>query len=997
MSPRRCGGKITLTGMTRLCLALALAWAMKDSAPAQGAPRTRPAGRQEFIHEDAHITGREIHWFSQDSRRVSVVVGDFRLVAGEHNITGRDAVIWIDTKRKGDTNQHHITVYVEGDAKVVEPDGTTATDRTMLVTLPIEGQIIASGRLSSTSLEKFPLYRRAVKAKKGPTTRPATRPATQPVITNAGEGKAADTRPAIDTEEEVVQEQPDEDRRATPATVPATRPAKRASLPVRFRADKFTSEMRDGVRVTVASGNVYLAQGNPDSDLFMEMRSQSAVVFSRPYTDKDRPPSKDTASPVSPPLRGLPGPGGGEEVVTGVYLEDDVIIARGERYLRGPKAFYDFTTDRAIVPNAVFRTIQKNRDIPIYIRAEEFRALSAREIWFKNAKVTTSDFYTPTYHIGAKTAYLMDKTPYDPETGERLGERSWDAKIKHSTFNVRSIPFLYWPYYRADLTEGDTALHKAEVGSYGDFGIGVETEWDLFRALGLVEPEGFSGGLEIDQYKRGTVLGVTGDYDRTRYSGYWDAYGVIDQEQEDDFGDELEDIEAPKYRGRFLARHKQFLPADWMLQAEMSYIEDKNFLREFFPAEFWAGKEQETLLYAKKQRDNWAFTTLFKGQLNRFFTRAESAPDFGFHMIGQPLFGDNLTFFSESHAGAKRLNYANFLSNDDSDWFGRFDTREEIDWPLRLGPVNVVPYATGRLTYWGETPPETAASDDDEDEFRPYGQIGVKSNAHIWRVYERAQSRLWDVHGLKHIITPEVTGFLSTAGGVSPSDLYPLDPDIEQHLGRLSGAGFGIYQRLQTKRGPKGDRHTTDWMRLDIKAGVFDNPNDENIVADGRYFMYRPENSIGRNNINTEYTWHVSDSTTFLADTNFDVDEGDFGRAGAGLAVSRNPRLRYYLGGRYIRDLDSTVGTAGLRYQLTKKYSLSAFQQYDFEFNGGENMSTTFSFVRKFPRWYVGFTFLYDETQDDVGLILTVWPEGVPEFRIGSGRMSVLGRSSDRN
>ncbi len=986
---------------------IALAWVL--AGPATGASDTRPSGRQEYIHQDAHISGGEIHWFQADDQRVSVVIGDFSLSAGQYEITGRDAVIWITTTGAEDAEQHLITIYVEGDARVSEPDGTTASDQTMLVTLPVEGRITAGGRLSATSLEKFPVYRRAVAVRKGgAATRPDTRPAeTRPAETRPAEGEddeatddgaGPDIRASARTDTTIVETRRAEGTQTAPAAATTTAPRARASLPVRFSADKFTSELRNGERVTVARGNVYLAQGNPDSELFMELRSQSAVIFSRTYTDGDgRLQPKDTTSPVSPPLRGLSGPGGGEEVVTGVYLQGDVVIARGERYLRGPRAYYDFTTDRAIVPDAVFRTIQKHRDIPIYIRATEARALSAREMWFKNARVTTSDFYTPSYHVGAKTAYLMDKTPYDPETGERLGERSWQAKLEHTTFNVRSVPFLYWPYYRGDLTEGDTALRKVEVGHYGDFGAGVETQWHLFRLLGLVEPEGFSGRFELDQYERGTLMGATGDYKRQNYSGFWDIFGVVDQDQEDDFGDELEDIPAPKYRGRFLTRHKQFLPADWQIQTEFSYMCDNNFLREFFPAEFWAGKKQETLLYAKKQRDNWAFTTLFKAQVNRFLTRTESAPDAGFHLVGQPLFGDEVTFFSESHAGLKRLNYANFSSSDDSDWFGRYDTRQEIDWPIRIGPVNVVPYATGRLTYWGDTPPDSSSDDDGDEEFRPYGQLGVKASTHVWRVYDKARSRLWDIHGLKHVITPEVTGFISTSGGVSPSDVFPLEPGIEEHLDRLSGVGIGIYQRLQTKRGPQGDRHTTDWMRLDVTAGFFDSPDDDGLVADGRYFMYRPENSIGRNNINAEYTWHVSDSTTFMADTNFDVDDCSFGRTSVGLAVARNPRLRYFLGIRHIRDLGSAVGTAGFKYQMTEKYSISAFQQYDFEFNDGENLATTFSIVRKFPRWFVGFTFLYDQSEDDVGLILTLWPEGVPEFRIGSGRVSLLGRSSDRN
>jgi hypothetical protein len=35
-----------------------------------------------------------------------------------------------------------------------------------------------------------------------------------------------------------------------------------------------------------------------------------------------------------------------------------------------------------------------------------------------------------------------------------------------------------------------------------------------------------------------------------------------------------------------------------------------------------------------------------------------------------------------------------------------------------------------------------------------------------------------------------------------------------------------------------------------------------------------------------------------------------------------------------------------------------------------------------------------DRRTDSVGLYVTVWPEGIPEFRIGSSRMSLLSEST---
>ncbi|NLF30302.1 MAG: hypothetical protein GX591_05360, partial [Planctomycetes bacterium] len=110
--------------------------------------------------------------------------------------------------------------------------------------------------------------------------------------------------------------------------------------------------------------------------------------------------------------------------------------------------------------------------------------------------------------------------------------------------------------------------------------------------------------------------------------------------------------------------------------------------------------------------------------------------------------------------------------------------------------------------------------------------------------------------------------------------------------------------------------------------------------------------------------------------------------ADLGVAVQRDPRYRWYLGTRYIDDLESWVWTAGLNYRLSSKYELSAFQQYDIDFDNGRNLQSRVSLIRKFPRWYVALSVVVDATTNDTSVLLTLWPEGIPEWRIGGGRIN---------
>ena len=480
-------------------------------------------------------------------------------------------------------------------------------------------------------------------------------------------------------------------------------------------------------------------------------------------------------------------------------------------------------------------------------------------------------------------------------------------------------------------------------------------------------------------------MGINLEYRRDNFSGYTDIFGLNDRRGEDFFGEEREP-ESPTERGRVLFRHKHMLPKDWQAQLELSYQCDRNFLEQFFTNDFNAGKEQDTLIYLKKQRDNWAFTSLLQIRINDFDTQTESLPEFAFHTVGKPLLNDLLTLYAEARAGIKRYRPDDESALIGSHTFLRVDIRQEIDWPVHLGPLNVTPYVMNRATYWDEAPI-------DGEKNRSYNQAGVRANMHFWRIFD-VENRMWDINHLRHVVTPEAHAFIGETD-VRPGDLYPMDPDIEQQLQRKRGVNFALNQRLQTKRGLPGKEWITDWMRLNISAGFYESA-ETTMPSGGRFFSYRPEYSLARDHVNAEYFWHISDSTTLLVDTNYDWDLGKFRRINGAIAVQRNPRLRYFLGARWLRDQGSGIGTAGINYKINRKYSISAFQQYDFEYRDGRNLATSISIIRRLSRWYTGLTFTYDEATDDVGLAIAFWPEGIPETRIGLRANSLLGRS-DRN
>ena len=55
---------------------------------------------------------------------------------------------------------------------------------------------------------------------------------------------------------------------------------------------------------------------------------------------------------------------------------------------------------------------------------------------------------------------------------------------------------------------------------------------------------------------------------------------------------------------------------------------------------------------------------------------------------------------------------------------------------------------------------------------------------------------------------------------------------------------------------------------------------------------------------------------------------------------------------------------------------------------GGQTLDFTIAFIRRFPRWFGAISFALDEAEDDFGISLSIWPEGLPQAALGSRRFT---------
>lgn len=983
-------GSLLISGLSRPAALAQVGSPPEDSPPAAAAidqiAPLQPPGISDFSIE---LYGRQAYtWTMPDGTNVVEVIGDFSARMGQYKLASNSAVLWFQRRHWQDRTYLDLEVYLWQSAEIVQPGGTTERGPALLVTLRTFGTLILNADShAAVSDDASDLFRESMRAR-----------------------GLLDLAPPADAvkAEAPVQVAPSAEQLA----LARPRPPKLVAFSV-GPGGNLHHEQHGDQSVIIATGDVFVSQGSPaQSGEYLELHADAAVLYLRAdrlgdglpgLLDQEPPPPK-RRGPDKDPLESFPADTSPprpddkpdrqafREWISSVYLEGDVVLARGERIIRATKLYYDFEAERALILDVVMRALEPSRKLPIYVRAEKVRQLSPTEYTAEKAQITTSEFHTPHVAIGAAKVHLTDRTPKN-ESGEVIGVEAGTYKAHHTTLNMEGVPIAYWPFSQGDFSRDRMAFRSAKFGYESDFGGVFETRWHLFNLLGLQQPEGYDATLKMDYFtERGPGVGVDMDYQRDDYFGLLRTYYINDHGEDDLGGDRGGDPDTQN-RGRALWRHRQLLGKGWELSIEGAYISDDNFLESYNRNEWENAKDQETALYLVKRQDNWQFSSLANWRINEFLTQTEHFPDAMFSLIGEPL-GEYATLYSESRAGVVRYRPDNrrpFNGQDRWDNTGetgsvvRGDTRDEVVFPVPdLGPLKLTPYVMGRATGWDDSPKITGGG----GMGRYMASYGVRGNMLFSKVNDDIESRLLDLHRLRHVIKPDVAVWNAHANR-EPMDLSPFDSGVED-VDDFGGGTIGLRQRFQTQRGGPGKWRTVDWIVFDLEAGFF-NDAQKGERTHGDYIYSRPEDSRSSNFLAMNFQYRISDSTVVVYDGVYDANRGNMGTSNVSLAVEREPRLSYFVGWRYIHDTNNSLLGAGANYKLSEKHSVAIREFYDIEL--GRNYTTELAYIRKWPRWYSSIAFDVDRSLDDWGVNFSVWPEGAPQLGLGSKRYTGMADS----
>lgn len=715
-----------------------------------------------------------------------------------------------------------------------------------------------------------------------------------------------------------------------------------------------------------------------------------------------------------------------------IYLEGNIVFRQGERRIYAERMYYNVQTQTGVVLDSELLSPLPGYAGLLRMRSKILQQTGPDTFFAQQSYFTSSRFGEPRYRfeMGDVTYEDFKTTTVDPISGQTCIERDPWVTGRNSVLYFGGVPVFYWPWLRAPATDPTFYIDRIAIKSDNIFGKQILTDWDMFDLLGMRDqPVGVEWDLSLDYMSyRGMGHGTTIAYQRNDFFswpgetvGLADYWGIYDTGT-DNLGRGQRDVPlAVNYRYRAFWQHRQRLPRNWTLTSEFGLLSDRNFLEEYFEREWDELKDETTGLRLEHRLDNRTFSIEASARLNPYFTQTEWLPRLDHFWLGEPLFNDTFTWFEHSSA-----TYANYKIAEEppnqvqEDLFvllpwetspakgERLITTQELDWPIEMGVVKVVPYGLGQLGHWGEDL-------NGERIDRVYWQAGVRTSMPMWRVNPEAESSLWNVHGLAHKIVYDVE--FSTAQANKDVRLFPLydpidDDSIENFRRRMEFLTFGspgnpelpwrfdprsyairdglaswvtspsaeivddmmamrmnISQRWQTKRGAPGNRRIIDWMTLDTGAVWFPKAERDDFGK-----------SIGL--VSYDYAWHMGDRFTLISNGIFDFLEDGQNIVTIGGFLNRPPRGNLYLGFRLLEGpVDSKIVSLSYNYWMSPKWVSSFGTSFDLTQAG--NIGQRFNITRVGESLLVGLGFNVDSSKNNVGVMFTVEPRFLPKTRLG--------------
>jgi LPS-assembly protein len=303
-----------------------------------------------------------------------------------------------------------------------------------------------------------------------------------------------------------------------------------------------------------------------------------------------------------------------------------------------------------------------------------------------------------------------------------------------------------------------------------------------------------------------------------------------------------------------------------------------------------------------------------------------------------------------------------------------------------FGWLNIIPRIGGRFTYYSHATGPGATTD---EAYRGVLNTGAELTFKASRLWTDAESKLLDVHGLRHIIQPSVNYVYVPRPSEPPAELpqfsyqspslrllpieYPdynsIDSVDSQNVIRL-----GLMNKLQTIR----EGQLEDLVRWDVYTDWRLRPRtNQTTFADvWSDLLFRPRNWL-----------------TLESQTRFNVDNGNCDMSFTTITLRPNDVWSWTVGHWYLRDdftsefplgTGNNLVTSSLFYRLNEDWAFRATHYYEARL--GRLQEQLYTAYHDFRSWTGALTFRVRDNGDgreDYTVAFTFSLKALPRFKLG--------------
>ncbi len=976
------------------------------------------------------ITAQAANRWQMDNYEVWIMRGDVRFAQGDDVANCQEAVFWIDHAETNSKRRTKVIAYLEGDVNVRlirDRDPVQIRDKKWFARFYTLGDVqIRAGVVAGKPNVLPEIYQRGMD-KRNPEFADSLRQThAEPVqyVAPANElpppgqpSPGAGPAPAGNA--------------AAPPGTRRVRVFPRGDVPVQFQwrkdpqGNEWTAVIDQGVTMIVDGLTVANARipGVASGPMTLDVSTDRLVLWTTGQSQPDL--SGAIPQDQNQPLE--------------IYLEGNVVFRQGDRTIYADRMYYDVRHQVGTVLSADMITPAPGYDGKLHLHAGILQQEGPDHFRGQDVFVTPSRLGVPRISVKAGEASFDDlQTPQidpltgapllNPRTGEPMFDHEQTVSAQNDTVCIEDVPVFYWPTFTTDLNEPTFFLRSVRFKQDNVFGTQIYSDFAAYQLLGIKQkPVGTDWTVSLNYLsKRGVSEGTTFTYDRKDFfgiqgpvTGQWNFWGIDDSGTDNLGGGRPSVLPEPdvNYRYELVGRHRQEIADGLTVWGEFGKISDRNFLLEYFKQQWDEQKDPTTDLGLTYRTGDMSMSLFAQDRLDNFVTETNWLPRFDHFLLGQSLLADKLTWFEHTSLGEAQFRVGTLPSAAAGDeptshlaWEpqnfsgARLVTRNELDLPLELGPVKVVPYALGELGYWGQ-------DINGQELTRAYYQAGVRATLPMWAVDCEAESALWNVHGLAHKVefqaeylhahtNQSVTEFplydplddqqiedfrrryVVNTFGIPPvlppgtrspppqfdERFYAVRTDMEgwvtapsmEIASNLDELRLGVHERWQTKRGPAENPHIVDWIELDTDFTFFPDASRDNFGE-----------SIGLWDYN--FVWHVGDRLTLLSDGIFDFFDQGQKIMTMGMFLTRPPRGALYVGFRVLEGpIDSQILSMSYSYWMSPKWITTTGVTIDMK--NLDNVAPAFQLIRVGESALVSLNLSYDPARSTAGVGISVEP-----------------------